>query len=116
MPVRRSGADSSFIRTNAPRTLNDPVIWSDSSFSQTGTPAISESLREGSIGVRMTRSLRSSEAARIRPTVSKTGPVGGAASQRTRTIRIPRSMSRHIPSHGARRENQTRRTSKGGYA
>ena len=49
---RRRGAPS---RRTAPRILKEPVSWRHSSFSATGTPAISESPGDSSTGVRRTR-------------------------------------------------------------
>ena len=54
-PRARSASVRRVIVKKAPRILKEPVSWSDSSLRETGTPAISESRGEASIGVRRTR-------------------------------------------------------------
>src|SRR5262249_27883325 len=64
-PRRLSSGVSARSRKNAPRILKEPVSCCDSSLSDTGTPAASESGRDSSMGVRRTRPSSARRASRI---------------------------------------------------
>ncbi|MCO4699707.1 hypothetical protein LRR80_05804 [Streptomyces sp. RO-S4] len=53
-PAARSASLSASSFAAAPRTLNDPVRWSSSSFAVTGAPSSAESPGLGTVGVRTT--------------------------------------------------------------
>src|SRR5271156_4893029 len=70
MPPRRSASVARERRKNAPRILNEPVICSDSSFNQVGTPSFADSPGDASTGVRRMRGRRNSRASLIRSRLS----------------------------------------------